>query len=268
MSYWMKQTTMIVVLGLALVGSGCTKSMTPGKMQWVRADSDQQRAGNTYLLRGWIGIFSSGIDNLTQQINDSGVRAHVYQDDQWADLAKHLRDAYRADPNHEPLCLVGHSYGADDVLRVARELKKDNIPVDLIVTLDPVTPIDVPTNVKHCVNIYQSNGVWDTMPWLRGVPIKAETTSTQLVNYNIRVDRTDLLEADTDHFNIEKKQKIHSEILKYVLQTCPSREMWVAAHRSYMQPQPQQQTQAPLQQAIPARSTIQPQQIQRTSMAR
>lgn len=202
--------------------------MKAGSMTWVRADSENQpHVGNAYLLRGFIGVFSEGIDNLTAKINAQGIRAHVYQDDQWSTLAKTLRETYRKQPNAEPLVLIGHSYGADDVLRVARELKKDNIPVALVVTLDAVTPIDVPSNVKRCVNIYQSNGVWDTMPWLRGVPVKPEsTTTTELANYNIRVDRTDLLEPGTDHFNIEKKAKVHDEVVKQVLAACPTREQW------------------------------------------
>ena len=62
--------------------------------------------------------------------------------------------------------LIGHSYGADDVVRVARELDKSNVPVDLLVTLDPVTPPPVPKNVRHALNIYQSNGARDALPFL------------------------------------------------------------------------------------------------------
>ncbi len=216
-----------------VLSAGCTKSMTPGKMQWVQTQSDLPRAGNAYLLRGWIGIFSEGIDNLTREINASGVRAHVYQDDQWASLSRKLRGEYKRDPRHEPLVLIGHSYGADDVIRVAREMKKDGIPVDLVVTLDPVTPPAVPNNVKRCINIYQSNGFWDKMPWLRGVAVAEESkTATELANFNIRADRTDLLEPGTDHFNIEKKEKIHNEIVQQVLKTCPPRAQWIAAHRT------------------------------------
>jgi hypothetical protein len=220
-----------IILIIALAIGGCTKSMTPGKLEWVRADSDNHRAGNVYLIRGWLGVFSSGMDNLTREINENGVRAHVFQEDQWSELARALAETYKANPNHEPLVLVGHSFGADDVIRVARELQKDDIPVDLIVTLDPVTPPLVPTNVNCCINIYQSHGLWDTIPAWRGIPLTAESTSaTQLANYNVRVNRTDLLDPDLDHANIEKKAKIHAEVIKHVLEFCPPRERWVATH--------------------------------------
>src|SRR5450432_1924844 len=229
----MRSCGCFILISILLL-SGCTKSMTPGKMQWVSAESDNRRAGNVYLIRGWLGLFSSGMDNLTVEINNVGVRAHVFQEDQWSQLADRLREAYRADPNHEPLILIGHSWGADDTLRVARELQKDNIPVDLIVTLDPVTPPLIPTNVKRCINLFQTHGLWDTIPAWRGIPLKAESESaTQLINYDIRKDRPDLLDPDLDHANIEKKAKIHAEVIKHVLEDCPPRMQWAAIHPNF-----------------------------------
>lgn len=216
---------MVVV---AALGGGC-KATAPGKLSAVQPTSDAPRAGNAYLLRGFIGVFSQGIDQLTAKINESGVRANVYQDDQWAVLADTICQKYKTEPNHEPIILVGHSYGADDVVRIARKLADDNVTVDMLITIDPVTPPKVPGNVKTCINIYQSNGAMDALPWLRGVPLQAEQPGpAKLLNVNIREDRTDLLEPGTDHFNIEKKAKIHSEVLKQVLTACPPRATWVA----------------------------------------
>lgn len=211
---------------IMLTASGCS-GLRPGNVRAVAPVSDAPRVGNAYLLRGFIGIFSTGIDHLGSEIKKSGVNAMVFQDDQWSTLAAVIRKKFSSAPNSEPLVLIGHSYGADDVVRIARELKRDDITVDLLVTLDPVTPPTIPSNVKRCVNIYQSNGVWDTLPWLRGVPVEASKYGkTELANYNIRVDRTDLLDPGVDHFNIEKKQKIHQEVIKYVLTACPPRTEW------------------------------------------
>jgi thioesterase domain-containing protein len=204
------------------------------------------------------------MDNLTRKINETGVRAHVYQDDQWSTLARTLRDRYRQNPTHEPLVLIGHSYGADDVVRIARELKKDAIPVELLVTLDAVTPPAIPDNVRHCVNIYQSNGVWDTMPWLRGVAVKPENAqATRLDNFDIRVNRTDLLSKDIDHFNIEKQEQIHREIISYVLDACPPREQWVAAQK--VQTLTERQASGTILPPMPAPAKTQDTQTQRLS---
>lgn len=226
----MLRMSFAMVLGVGLMAGGCS-SMTPGQMAWVQPTSNQPRAGNVYLLRGWIGIFSYGINDLGGKINKDGVRASVYQDDQWRELALAIKEHYKGARDPEPLILIGHSFGADDVLRVAGELNDAKIPVDLVVTLDPVTPPEVPGNVRRVVNLYQSNGAWDKVPAFRGVPLKlAEGSHAQLVNADVKKDRTDLLEPGTDHFNIEKKAKIHQEVLKYVLATCPPRQEWARLH--------------------------------------
>jgi hypothetical protein len=227
-------STLIPIFGLlALVATGCSQHTRPGNLSRVRAVSDQPRAGNAYLLRGFIGIFSSGIDELTRQINQAGIRAHVYQDDQWLALARKIRREYSDAPDAEPLVLIGHSYGADDVIRIARELDKAGVPVDLLVTLDPVTPPPVPKNVRQAVNIYQSNGMWDSLPWLRGVSVRADRGfAGRLDNFDIRGDRRDLLGPKTDHFNIEKQPQVHEEVIGHLIATCPPRATWLASrHR-------------------------------------
>jgi hypothetical protein len=48
------------------------------------------------------------------------------------------------------------------------------------------------------------------VPAFRCLPLKlAEPSHGQLAHVDVRKDRTDLLEPGTDHFNIEKKAKIH-----------------------------------------------------------
>jgi len=220
--------TLIVPALLAF--PGCAKTTRRGPLERVQRVSDQPRAGNAYLLRGFIGIFSEGIDHLSGQINQAGVRAQVYQDDQWAALARTIARQYQGKRDAEPLILIGHSYGADDVVRIARELDAANVPVDLLVTLDPVTPPPVPKNVRHALNIYQSNGARDALPFLRGVPVKPVASfAGRLDNFDIKKDRRDLLEPGTDHFNIEKKGAVQEEVLGHVLMTCPPRQTWLAA---------------------------------------
>ena len=218
-----------VGLLVVIAMTGCAKSMRSGPLDEVQPVSSKPRAGNAYLLRGFIGVFSTGIDDLGRQLNGSGIRAHVYQDDQWSALAKRIGQEYRNAPDAEPLVLIGHSYGADDVVRIARLLDKQDIAVDLMVTLDPVTPPAVPKNVRHALNLYQSNGLWDALPFLRGVALKTEPGFVgRLENFDIKRDRRDLLEPGTDHFNIEKKGRVHEEVVGYVLMACPPRQTWLA----------------------------------------
>jgi pimeloyl-ACP methyl ester carboxylesterase len=150
----------------------------------------------------------------------------VFQDDQWKRLAAAIRKRHgdNGGTSREPLVLIGHSYGADDSIRIARELEKSGIDVDLLILMDPVTPPPVPLNVRACRNYYQSNGAADALPWLRGVAVKpAPEFVGRLDNIDLRRDRTDLLESKTNHFNIEKNEKLHAAIIEEVLATCPRR---------------------------------------------
>ena len=84
------------LLCLALSSAGCsTKSMQPGDLTRVQTFSDQPHAGNVYLLRGFIGIWSYGIDGLGDEINQAGVRATVYRNEQWEELTAAIIEKYK-----------------------------------------------------------------------------------------------------------------------------------------------------------------------------
>lgn len=221
----------LLVLAFVSLAVGCS-SMKPGRLDAVSATTDTPRAGNVFLLRGFIGVFSTGIDSLGEKLKEQGVNAQVFQEVQSDHLAFRLRRVYK-EGNREPLVLVGHSYGADQVIAIARRLNSAGIKVDLIVTLDPVTPARVPGNVTTVYNLYQSNGAWDTLPWLRGIPLKPDEPGPLVLrNYDIRTERTDLLEPGLDHFNIEKLPKIQSEVIARVLEVCPPREQWAKSQQA------------------------------------
>ncbi len=214
--------------------AGCS-SMKNGPMTAVTPVTpvETQRVGSVYLLRGFIGIFSTGIDNLGSRIDKEGVHAQVFQEAQWSQLADEIVAKYKGQPNHEPIVLIGHSYGADGVVKISRKVRDAGVKVDLVVTLDPVTPPKVPNNIGLVYNLYQSSAL-DNLPFLRGIPLKPDddAQTVALRNMNIRKDRTDLLEPGLDHFNIEKKKKVQDDIIAQVLTVCQPRQQWAMARAS------------------------------------
>lgn len=164
------------------------------------------------LLRGWQDLYSEGIDQLGNEIAAHGIATEVFRANQWQDVA----DTLSRSSGTRPLILVGFSYGADDVILIARQLRDAHCPVDLLITIDPVTPQPVPDNVRRCFNYYESNGVWDAFPWLRGVPLKSEAANVH--NLNLRTDRKDLLQEDTSHATIAGNPLLHREIVRRVVE--------------------------------------------------
>lgn len=233
MKKFLRISALSLVPALFLAATGCSgiSAMTPGKMEWIQPKSDAPYAGNAYLIRGLIGFFSAGIDSLGEQIDESGVRAYVFQQNQRLLIAQTLAKRYgEAKDNHEPLILIGHSLGADDVIMCSRELQKVGVQVDMLITLDATRPPKVPTNVKVCYNYYQPS-IFDGTGILRGVPLQTDPGFTgKLYNMNVRKEYKHLLEWDTNHVNIDKNSKIHQDILAKIHELCVPRQEWVAAH--------------------------------------
>ncbi len=129
------------------------------------------RVGHVYCMRGWLGIFSTGMDRLAEEIDSQvGVPAVSVADEEWRRLKGWLIIERGKGEIQEPLVLLGHSWGADDMIRVAQELKDQNISVDLLVLIDPVTPPPVPTNVKRVYCVYKSHPVSDAAPFCAACP--------------------------------------------------------------------------------------------------
>lgn len=216
---------LLSVAGLALTGcmditgrgpAPLTKTIQPDIMD------SRPRAGHVYCMRGWLGIFSTGIDELATLI-DKEVPAVPLADEEWRRLRDFLILQNKLGMLGHPLVLVGHSWGADDQIRVAQELAEHGIKVDLLVTLDPVTPPKVPNNVTRVVNIYKSHPATDGIPFWRGVEIAPDSTEVPVTNINLREAKVPFDTQSIDHINIEKTPGVHEMVLEEIRKVCPPR---------------------------------------------
>jgi hypothetical protein len=155
------------------------------------------------LLRGWFGVFSTGLDSLADELKAKGIRAeaagHLYWSTAVADIVKE-----RAAGKVGPIVLIGHSQGANNVIDAARSLETKNIQVDLLVTLAPMLQYPIPANVARAINYYQSPG------W--GAPIAGDTNfHGKLLNVDMAGDPTIF------HITIDKSARIHEEIVREIM---------------------------------------------------
>ncbi len=203
--------------------SGCVSALFPQDTACVQTASDRPRQGNVYLIRGWSGLFSWGIDDLAKDLNDAGVRAYVFRHEQHEELTKTLVEKYRGVKDPEPLCLVAHSAGSDDTILIARELEAAGVKVNLIVTLDCVDQSVVPKNVDVCYNFWAPKE--DTSSnFLRGMPFQQEPGSTgKLYNVNLHEDGKELCKPGANHLTLDKDTTLRRTILEKVLEACPER---------------------------------------------
>lgn len=185
------------------------------------------RAGHVYCMRGWLGIFSTGMDVLAVKIDQEVPSVSVADEEGWR-LIDFLTREHNNGRLRDPIILLGHSWGADDQIRVAKKLADQGIQVDLLITIDPVTPPVIPTNVRRVVNIYKSHPVTDTVPLWRGVAIDASTTTVPVENIDLRQSNLGFSTDEIDHINIEKSTGVHELILQEIRKICPLRQEGVA----------------------------------------
>jgi hypothetical protein len=162
------------------------------------------------LLRGWFGVFSTGMDSLASELKAKGIKAEVAGHVYWSTAVKDIvkeRDAGKTGP----LVLVGHSQGANNVIDMARSLEARKIPVDLLVTLAPFMQDPLPSNVVRAVNYYQSPG------W--GAPLTTDRGfHGKLSNINVGDDWT------IAHVSIDKSSRIHADIAREIAAVLQAKE--------------------------------------------
>ena len=176
----------VVCITIALLWSSATKAET-----------------RVYLLRGWFGVFSTGLDSLADELRSKGIKAETVGHLAWRSTVSNIIQNHAAGKSG-PLVLVGHSQGANNVIEMARLLDREKIPVDLLVTLAPLLQDPVPGNVVQAINYYNSPG------W--GAPVTADAGyHGKLSNINLGGD------FGISHIAMDKSPKIQAEIERAIL---------------------------------------------------
>jgi hypothetical protein len=176
----------VLCLAISLLWSSATKAET-----------------RVYLLRGWFGVFSTGLDSVAAELRSKGIKAETVGHLAWKTTVSTIIKS-RASGKSGPLVLVGHSQGANNVIDMARLLQRENIPVDLLVTLAPAGQGPIPGNVVRAINYYNSPG------W--GAPVTADAGYRgKLTNINLGGD------FGITHMAIDKNPRIQAEIERAIL---------------------------------------------------
>ena len=158
---------------------------------------------HVYLLRGWLDVFSTGMDDLTAKLNRRGIRASAHGHVEYHALADAIAARYRTGRG-ERVVIIGHSLGANAAVEMAARLGELKVPVPLVITYDPTVVEHAPANVSRLVNFYQSNNGWGNRvasgPGFRG----------SLSNIDLARD------SNLDHVSIDKSNRLHIQSIGYI----------------------------------------------------
>lgn len=207
----MRRWMLFCMLIGVMMGTGCRTA----PINYAQAQPD--KPGSTFLFLGLWNVFSKGLLDVTDQLNDEGYYARTLSGYAWRDVADQIIEAEAKGQLRRPLVLGGHSLGADKSLKIAQKLEAQGIAVDYVVLLDPTNPPEVPANVKHCHNIFLSQPATDWIPAFRGIAVKRASLDTELINFDVR-SATDgpLTEIDFNHFDIESDPDIQTFMVQLI----------------------------------------------------
>ncbi len=127
-------------------------------LSFVMAFPSKGRAAGShlYVMLG-LGGMSPGLSDFGARIGHRGIPTTVGSYLEWPAFADEAIRNYK-NGRVRSIMIVGHSLGGSAARAMAAELAEANVPVRLLITLDPVGASGVSRNVRHEVNIMPGTG--------------------------------------------------------------------------------------------------------------
>jgi hypothetical protein len=166
----------------------------------ARKHPQAQGPAKVYLLRGFLNVFSLGMDDLATKLQADGISATVMNHADADFVASQILTTYNTG-DHGPIVLIGHSLGADAIVDVAAALARYNVPVALLVLFDGTAPHQIPANVATAIN-YTKHFMITPEPGSR----------SSVSNVDLSGD------ASIDHLSIDTAPALQAQTLNYILQ--------------------------------------------------
>ena len=170
-----------------------------------------QKAASVYLFRGFMGVFSLGMDRLDTRLKANGVKTKLLGHTQWASVVDEIvAEAKQSPKGRYPLVIVGHSLGANAALVLSHRLGELGVPVTLVITVDPTVGRPLSASVGRYLNIYQQNNGF-------GVALDGGGVSPRRIdNYNT-LEHANLKNPEITHFTLDKNADIQKQMYDAIM---------------------------------------------------
>src|SRR5680860_793650 len=155
-------------------------------------------AEEVYVIRGFLNVFSAGMNQMTAALKARGVNAKAYSNGTWSGLADDIIKRNKLGRVSFPIVIMGHSVGGQEAPKMSNKLAKAGVPVALVVGFDPGfgAPEPFTAGSPRVVNYWILGGA-------RGNPYKsAGSFSGSINNINIKTF------TNADHVAIDKDPQI------------------------------------------------------------
>ena len=160
------------------------------------------KAEEVYMIRGFLNVFSDGMNQMTRKLKSRGIRARAISNGDWRNVANDIIRRAKAKKVSYPIVIVGHSLGGVEAPSFANALGAAGVPVALVIGLDPgfSAPPPFRKGAKQVVNYKIPSG----KNYRRGPGFKGKITTIDVSRYG------------TDHVGIDKNSKVQALVIKRI----------------------------------------------------
>lgn len=165
------------------------------------------QAEEVYFIRGFMNVFSRGMDQMASSLRARGVNAKSIGNGQWSGIANDIIRRYNAGTASLPIVIAGHSVGGQEAPQFADRLAKAGVPVSLVIGVDPgfAPPPPFTAGSPRVVNFWIAGSA-------RGNPYRGSGGFAGSIQ-NIDIKGF----SSADHVGIDKDPAVQSRIVGLVL---------------------------------------------------
>nr|WP_146691119.1 hypothetical protein [Bradyrhizobium canariense] len=156
-------------------------------------------SAHVFLVRGVLNIFSLGMDQIANRLQQQGITATVHNHMLWASIADEAAAEYKSG-RVNTIILVGHSSGATVLPDIVARLDRQGVPVKLAIGLDSVFHTSLTGRVGRYINFYVANGA--------GTPVQ-RTKDFRGTLENVDVERV----PGISHLTIDKNELMQQKVI-------------------------------------------------------
>lgn len=167
--------------------------------------SGQAQAEEVYMIRGFLNVFSDGMNQMTRQLKSKGIRAKVISNGAWQDVANDIIRRSKQKKVSYPIVIAGHSLGGVEAPRFANALGAAGIPVELVIGLDPGFP--QPPAFKKGARRVLNYKIPSGKRYRKGAGFKGS------------ISTIDVSKFGTDHVGIDKNRNVQALVISQIRKT-------------------------------------------------
>lgn len=158
-------------------------------------------AEEVYFFRGGFDIFSTGMNQMANELKGKKIKASSHSFMAWQSIANDIVARSKQKKVSYPIIVLGHSFGADAVTEFANFLGQNGISTELVIGFDATGKRTLTKGAKRVVN-YQSSHIG---PFVKGAGFRGTLTHVDVTKYGV------------NHFTIEQVKEVQALAMKEVL---------------------------------------------------